>query len=103
MSAYLQQRLHLDDVIVCTHDDADGCECRKPKPGMLLQAAKKWDIDLRRSYMVGDRWRDTEAGRAAGCRTVFVRAGYEEPSPRCPDIVVASLLEATEEILCQQV
>lgn len=81
---------------VCYHDDADGCECRKPKPGMLLAAARDFGIDLARSFMVGDRWRDIEAGRRAGCRTIFVDYGYEEPRPEGFDFATDSLLGAAE-------
>jgi transaldolase len=87
----LQARLKLDEVCVCPHDDADGCHCRKPKPGLILDAARRWRIDLSRSFMIGDRWRDVEAGRAAGCRTVFLEHGYAERSPDFPDIASKSL------------
>lgn len=95
----LAEDLALDDVRVCPHDDLDGCECRKPKPGLLLDAAKRWNVDLRTSVMVGDRARDIEAGRAAGCRTVFVDHGYNEPRPENCDIVVNSLAEAIPMLL----
>ena len=87
----LRDRLGLDAVYVCPHADRDNCECRKPKPGLLLAAAKRWNIDLARSYMIGDRWRDVEAGRAAGCRTVFVDHGYRERRPDGADVVTTSL------------
>jgi D-glycero-D-manno-heptose 1,7-bisphosphate phosphatase len=83
--------LGLDDVLTCPHDDADQCPCRKPLPGMLLEAAERWTIDLSASIMVGDRWRDIEAGRAAGCGTVFVDHGYAERQPENPDLVVEGL------------
>ena len=92
----------LDDVKVCYHDDDDGCACRKPKPGMLLEAASGCSIDLGRSFMVGDRWRDVSAGRAAGCRTFLVGDGYGEPFPDAPDAVVGSLAEASVRILSQR-
>jgi len=95
----LRRRLPLDDVRVCYHDDTDGCECRKPKPGMLLEAARDFGIDPERSYMVGDRWRDIEAGRRAGCRTVFIDYGYVEPRPEGADFETDSLLSAAEWIL----
>jgi D-glycero-D-manno-heptose 1,7-bisphosphate phosphatase len=95
----LRRRLPLDDIRVCYHDDADGCACRKPKPGMLLAAARDWGIDLARSVMVGDRWRDIEAGRRAGCRTVFIDYGYVEPRPEDADFETDSLLSAAEWIL----
>ena len=90
-----------DDVKACYHTDADGCGCRKPKPGMLLDAAREWQIDLQRSFMVGDRWRDVAAGKAAGCFTFFIDYKYQEQSADKPDTVVASLAEAVELILQQ--
>jgi len=97
--AFLRDRLPLDDVRVCYHDDGAGCDCRKPKPGMLLAAAAAWGIDLRRSFMVGDRWRDIEAGRRAGCTTVFIDYRYDEPRPAGVDFETDSLLSASEWIL----
>ena len=88
-----------DDIKVCYHTDDDACDCRKPKPGMLLEAAKEWQIDLRRSYMVGDRWRDVAAGKAAGCQTFFIDYQYREQSAERPDTVVSSLEEAANLIL----
>jgi D-glycero-D-manno-heptose 1,7-bisphosphate phosphatase len=95
----LRRRLQLDDVLVCPHDDGDACACRKPAPGLLRQAADRWGIDLGRSVMMGDRWRDVEAGRRAGCATVHVDHGYRERRPRRPDLVVRSLAEAVPWIL----
>ncbi len=91
MHELLRGQLPLDDIRVCYHDDGDGCECRKPRPGMLLAAAREWGIDLASSFMVGDRWRDIEAGRRAGCRTVFIDYGYDEPRPVGFDFVTDSL------------
>jgi D-glycero-D-manno-heptose 1,7-bisphosphate phosphatase len=90
--------LPLDEVVVCPHDDADGCACRKPKPGMLIETAQRRGIDLPASFMVGDRWRDVEAGFRAGCRTVFVDRGYDE-RPAQPDVSVSDLGEAAIWIL----
>jgi D-glycero-D-manno-heptose 1,7-bisphosphate phosphatase len=95
----LRRTLPVDDVRVCYHADRDGCGCRKPLPGLLLEAARDWGIDLPSSFMVGDRWRDMEAGRAAGCRTLFVQAHYAERQPDRPDATVASLREAGDLIL----
>jgi D-glycero-D-manno-heptose 1,7-bisphosphate phosphatase len=89
----------LDEVVICPHDDADGCDCRKPKPGMLVAAAQRRGIDLAASFMVGDRWRDVEAGRRAGCRVVFVDYGYDEELAHEPDIVVRDLGAAADWIL----
>lgn len=99
MHALLKRLLPLDDIRVCFHVDADNCDCRKPKPGMLLAAAADHRIALADSWMVGDRWRDVGAGRAAGCRTVFVDHGYDEPLPEGADLVVSSLGEAVPFIL----
>jgi D-glycero-D-manno-heptose 1,7-bisphosphate phosphatase len=95
----LLKSLALDDVIVCPHDDRDRCACRKPKPGMLLDAASRLGLDLGRSVMVGDRWRDVEAGRAAGTRTVFVDRHYDEPAPEDPDLTVGELHESVSWII----
>ncbi|MCS6851845.1 MAG: HAD family hydrolase [Gemmataceae bacterium] len=93
--ALLRRQLPLDAIKVCYHDDRDGCLCRKPKPGMLLEAAAEFDIDLSRSFMVGDRWRDVAAGHAAGCRSILVAYDYDEPPAQNPDAVVASLSDAS--------
>ena len=93
---FLRRQLPIDDIRVCYHDDADGCACRKPKPGMLLAAARDLGIDLGRSFLVGDRWRDIEAGRRAGCRTVFIDYGYDEPRPADFDFATDSLVGAAE-------
>jgi D-glycero-D-manno-heptose 1,7-bisphosphate phosphatase len=102
MHARLRDELGVDDVLICPHTDADGCECRKPKPGLLIQAAQKWNIDLDRSIMVGDRWRDIVAGQAAGCLTVFIDHGYtDDPPPESPDSIVSSLASA-KMFICEQ-
>jgi len=98
----LKATLPLDDVRVCYHDDADSCDCRKPKPGLLLLAAREYGISLRDSYMVGDRWRDVEAGRRAGCTTVFVETESAERVDINPDVRVTSLGEAADWILASE-
>lgn len=96
---YLNAHLTLDEFRTCYHDSADECDCRKPRPGSLLSAASQYSIDLARSYMVGDRWRDIEAGARAGCKTIFIDYGYDETQPEAPDFTVTSLLEASKIIL----
>jgi D-glycero-D-manno-heptose 1,7-bisphosphate phosphatase len=91
INARLRIALPLDDLLVCYHDDRDNCECRKPKPGLLFEAAKKHEIDLQSSYLVGDRWRDIEAGSRAGCKTVWIDRSYDEPKPTNHDARVTSL------------
>jgi transaldolase len=95
----LAAELDLDAVYMCPHDDDEHCDCRKPLPGLLLRAALAFDIDLARSVMVGDRWRDIGAGRAAGCTTVFIDNGYDERRPEGPDIIASSLAGAVPEIV----
>lgn len=97
------RRLTIDEIKVCYHVDRDGCACRKPKPGMLLEAASKWSLSLDRSFMVGDRWRDIAAGKAAGCKTILIRAGYNERPADDPDAVVNSLYEAGLLILSSRI
>ena len=98
----LLEILPLHEILVCPHDDPDDCECRKPQPGMLLDAASRLGIDLEASFMVGDRWRDIEAGRRAGCRTVFLNHEYSESVPEHPDVAVRDLGEATAWILARR-
>jgi D-glycero-D-manno-heptose 1,7-bisphosphate phosphatase len=96
----LRRRLPLDDVRMCPHDDADHCQCRKPAPGLLLDGAATWNIDLAQSVMVGDRWRDVEAGKRAGCAVVLINHDYAEKSAFADaDLVVANLHEAVPWIL----
>jgi len=95
----LQSQLPLDEFRVCGHDDADRCTCRKPAPGMLLAAAREHNLDLAACFMIGDRWRDIEAGRRAGCLTVFIDYGYIEPLYSQPDVRVTCLAEAADWIL----
>ena len=92
--------LPLDAIEVCLHGDTEACECRKPKPGMLLRDAATYGIDLRDSFMIGDRWRDIDAGAAAGCRTILIDGGYAERASRqAPDHVCRSLADAVNWIL----
>jgi transaldolase len=98
---HLRDLLKIDAAEICEHDDADGCDCRKPKPGMLLRAAERDQIALPESFMVGDRWRDIEAGRRAGCRTILIGDGYAEGLKSSPDARFPTLGEAANWILAQ--
>ena len=97
LNAAIGARLPLDEFRVCYHDDEDDCPCRKPRPGLLLQPPV---YDVSRSVMVGDRWRDIDAGRNAGVRaTVWIDSGHDEPLRAEPDFRARSLSEATDWIL----
>jgi D-glycero-D-manno-heptose 1,7-bisphosphate phosphatase len=95
----LLANLALDAVKVCFHSDDDACDCRKPKPGLLLEAARELHIDLAQSFLVGDRWRDVGAAHAAGCRALFIEYSYKEKRPDKPYVAVNSLAEAAQIIL----
>jgi D-glycero-D-manno-heptose 1,7-bisphosphate phosphatase len=99
INARLANELAIDDFMVCYHDDAAGCSCRKPSPGGLLEAAARHGVDLGSSYIVGDRWRDVEAGQRAGCTSFFIDYGYSEREPQPPFRRVHSLAEAAEQIV----
>lgn len=98
MHRRLAAELPVDLIQTCIHDRNDGCDCRKPKPGMLLAAADKLGIDLAASIMVGDRASDIEAGCAAGCRTIFIDLQYSEPKPAKYSLAVRSLGEAVDAV-----
>ena len=101
MHAVLKAALPLDEVSVCYHDDTDDCACRKPKPGMILESAANAGVDLASSYVIGDRWRDTLAGKRAGCTTIFIDYQYAEAEQEAPDVRVSTLLEAATWILAR--
>ncbi len=101
MHERLGRALPLDGVEVCYHRQSDGCECRKPRPGMLRHAAREFGIDTAASYMVGDRWSDMVVGHAQGCFTVFIDRGHDEPKPESADLTVVSLAEAARAILAR--
>jgi len=98
--AALAAALPLDAFFVCWHDDPDACPCRKPKPGLILDAAAQYGIDLAASFVVGDRWRDIDAGAATGCRTILIDRHYRDRAPAsAPDFRTDSLTGAANWIL----
>ena len=101
--AHMTAQLPIDRVETCFHagKGASECDCRKPKPGMLQHAAQELGIDLARSWMVGDRWRDVDCGHAAGCKTIFINRGYAEALKQKPDFSARNLAEAADIILSQ--
>ena len=101
INGFLARRLGVTAVYTCYHDNADDCACRKPRPGMLTRAAEEHGIDLRRSFMVGDRWGDVAAGAAAGCTTFLIDLPYSQCHRCTPDYKVADLAAAADIILKQ--
>ena len=100
MNSTLLTKLPIDLIKICPHVTSDECLCRKPKPGMLLEAAKALNISLSHSFMVGDRGSDIKAGKDAGCLTVFIDLGYTaEPKPNDQDYTCTSILQAAQWIL----
>jgi D-glycero-D-manno-heptose 1,7-bisphosphate phosphatase len=101
MHERLMELLPLDEIRVCPHDDVDGCACRKPKPGMLYDAARQHGVALEGSVLIGDRWKDMEAGHSAGCACVFLDRQYSEPMPVRSEVAVQDLREAVAWILAR--
>ena len=98
----LRAVLPLDDFFMCLHT-GDGCDCRKPKPGLLLQAAERYGLSLPDCYMIGDRWRDIDAGAAVGVPGVWINYGYAERGPGATPVAeVRTLREAVDWIVNQE-
>jgi D-glycero-D-manno-heptose 1,7-bisphosphate phosphatase len=96
MHAVLRHTLPIDDILVCVHDDDADCRCRKPRPGLLLEAQRRYAIALSSSFLIGDRWKDVDAGHAAGCTTIWIDRRYPERGPIArPDARVPDLIAAT--------
>jgi len=96
---YLLLTLCLDAIFTCFHDDEQKCKCRKPLPGLIIEASRIYNIDLKKSYVIGDRWKDIEAGHQAECATFFIDYQYNERKPEYSEFQVNSLQEATNIIL----
>ena len=103
MHHLLRSTLPVDDIRACFHSQSEGCTCRKPAPGMLYEASDAWRLDLTKCFMVGDRWSDIAAGKAAGCRTVFIDHGYTEPNEETPSASVKALDAAVDWILANKI
>jgi D-glycero-D-manno-heptose 1,7-bisphosphate phosphatase len=99
INALLKSSLPITATYTCYHDNADDCDCRKPKAGLFLRAAKEHGIDLGRSFMVGDRWSDVVAGAAAGCKTFLIDLPYSQGHRCTPDYAIADLPEAADRIV----
>lgn len=103
MHDILRTSMPLAAVEICPHAQNAGCDCRKPKPGLLIRASDRLGVDLAGSWMVGDRASDVAAGAAAGCRTIFIDRGYEGQAAALADFTAASLAEAASLILKESV
>ena len=103
MNLKMQEALpFLDRIEVCYHAGeryGQRCDCRKPRPGLILNAAAELNIDPKRSYVIGDRWRDIDCAHAAGCRAIFIQRGYKETLRTAPDFTVVSFSEAVNAVL----
>jgi D-glycero-D-manno-heptose 1,7-bisphosphate phosphatase len=91
MNKKIFSTLSVDDIFFCPHSNLDYCSCRKPKIGMFLKAKKKWGINFKKSYVVGDRWKDISAGLKIGCKTIFIDKKYNERTPYIFDFKIKSL------------
>ena len=92
----------LDRIEICYHAGeryGEPCDCRKPRPGLIVRAAAELKIDLGASYVIGDRWRDVDCARAAGCRVIFIQRGYEESLREVPDFTVENFNDAVNALL----
>ena len=102
MNLKMQSALPLDRIEICYHAgerSGEPCGCRKPRPGLILRAAAELNIDPKTSYVIGDRWRDVDCARAAGCRAIFIQRGYKESLRQTPDFTVANFNEAVSAVL----
>jgi D-glycero-D-manno-heptose 1,7-bisphosphate phosphatase len=99
INARLAAELPLLDVFACYHDNSDDCPCRKPRPGLLLAAAARWDLDLAGAFLIGDRWSDVAAAHAAGCRGVLVETPFSAAHRCSPDHRAADIAGAVAWIL----
>lgn len=100
INQFLLSQLPLTVINTCYHDDEDACLCRKPAPGLLHMAAHAYAIDLSKSYMIGDRWKDIAAGKQAHCKTIFLDYKYQEAfKTSVPDFTATSLTQAVDWII----
>jgi D-glycero-D-manno-heptose 1,7-bisphosphate phosphatase len=97
MHKILRKKFPLDDVLVCPHDEQDRCPCRKPKPGLFLEAAFKWHVNLDQSFVISDKWQDAEAARIAGCTSMLIESPWVGKVHR--DFLLPDLTAIVEKIL----
>jgi D-glycero-D-manno-heptose 1,7-bisphosphate phosphatase len=97
MHERLRKVFPLDDILVCPHDETDRCPCRKPKPGLLTEAAFKWHLNLDRSFVISDKWQDAEAARIAGCTSLLLQSPWVGKVHR--DFLLPDLAAIVDKIL----
>lgn len=97
MHAHLERELLLDGVLICPHDANDQCPCRKPKAGLLKEAAFKWHLDLERSFVISDKWQDAQAAHVASCRSILLQSRWNGSGHH--DFIVPDLDSAVSKIL----
>ena len=97
MHAVLLKRFALDEILICAHDEMDHCPCRKPKPGLLTEAAFKWHLDLDRCFVISDKWQDAEAAHNAGCTSLLIQSPWNGSGHR--DFIMPNLCAAVQKIL----
>lgn len=102
--SFLEAEIGIQYFYVCPHDDSFFCSCRKPKPGLIIQASNDLGIDVSRSFLVGDRWKDISAGQAAGCQINFwIENSYKEKKPTGDFMVVSNLKSAIDQVIKMRV
>jgi len=99
MHTSLKKNIEINKIYTCIHTPQQNCKCRKPNPGMLFKAAKTYKINLKKSYMIGDRLMDILCGNKAGCKTIFINRNYKEKKPLSQIVSVKNLKEATKCII----
>lgn len=97
MHDLLRRTFPIDDILVCPHDESDHCPCRKPRPGLLVEAAFKWHLNLDHSFVISDKWQDAEAARTAGCTSLLVKSPWVARVHH--DFVLDDLEAITDKIL----
>lgn len=97
MHDHLRRNFPVDDILVCAHEESDECPCRKPRPGLLIESAFKWQINLDQSYVISDKWQDAEAARTAGCTSLLLKSPWIGQGHH--DFVLPSLKEIANKII----
>lgn len=94
----IKSKLKIDDIFICIHTESDKCKCRKPNIGLILKAKKKWNIDLKKSYLIGDRWRDIYLANKLKINCFYIDKNYKEKKPKKFNYKVKNLFDAIKEI-----